>query len=71
MTAKVSIGVLQARPGDAFRRLLMTRTTLWRKCDAFVQASDSDEMWLDDHRRDSFFFFSIWGILLLHHCIDG
>lgn len=38
MTAKASIGVLQSRPGVAFRRLLMTRTTLWRKCDAFVQA---------------------------------
>lgn len=39
MTAKASIAVLQGRPGVAFRRLLMTRTTLWRKCDAFVQAS--------------------------------
>ena len=38
MTAKASISVLQTRPGVAFRRLLMTRTTLWRKCDAFVQA---------------------------------
>ncbi|CAB1097889.1 unnamed protein product [Ectocarpus sp. CCAP 1310/34] len=37
MTAKASIAVLQGRPGAAFRRLLMTRTTLWRKCDAFVQ----------------------------------
>eukprot|EP00903_Cladosiphon_okamuranus_P015535 g14342.t1 len=37
MTAKASIAVLQSRPGVAFRRLLMTRTTLWRKCDAFVQ----------------------------------
>ncbi|CAN0213761.1 unnamed protein product, partial [Ectocarpus sp. 12 AP-2014] len=37
MTAKASIVVLQGRPGAAFRRLLMTRTTLWRKCDAFVQ----------------------------------
>ena len=37
MTARASIGVLQTRPGAAFRRLLMTRTTLWRKCDAFVQ----------------------------------
>lgn len=39
MTAKASIAVLQGRPGAAFRRLLMTRTTLWRKCDAFVQVS--------------------------------
>eukprot|EP00752_Nemacystus_decipiens_P010134 g9031.t1 len=37
MTAKASIGVLQTKPAVAFRRLLMTRTTLWRKCDAFVQ----------------------------------
>eukprot|EP00904_Undaria_pinnatifida_P007744 jgi/Undpi1/409/HiC_scaffold_1.g00405.m1 len=37
MTAKVSISVLQGQPGLAFRRLFMTRTTLWRKCDAFVQ----------------------------------
>lgn len=38
MTAKASVVVLQGRPGMAFQRLFMTRTTLWRKCDAFVQA---------------------------------
>lgn len=39
MTARVSVAVLQERPDSAFSHLFMTRSTIWRKCDAFVQAS--------------------------------
>lgn len=52
MTAKASIAVLQGRPGGAFRRLLMTRTTLWRKCDAFVQVSQHERETETDRQAD-------------------
>lgn len=37
MVAGRALRLLQERPEIAFRLVFMTRSTLWRKCDAFVQ----------------------------------
>ena len=63
MTAKASVSLFQGRPGAAFPRLFMTRTTLWRKCDAFVQVRVAS-LQLSTARTESFLGRCCWSVTM-------